>query len=42
MLSAKYICLLLALVCFALATFGVPKASWRDAGFGFVVLSLLV
>lgn len=41
-MNAKLICLLLAIVCFILAAFGVPKLSWRDAGFAFVTLSLLV
>ena len=33
---------LLALICFALAFFAVPKYSWRDGGFFFLTLVVLV
>lgn len=42
---ARTILLILAIICFALATFGIAttsKISWRDAGFAFVTASLLV
>jgi hypothetical protein len=41
-MAPRLICLVLALVCFVLAAFGVPKVSWRDLGYAFVVLSFLV
>lgn len=40
--TPRIVCLLLALVCFVLAAFSVPKLSWRDLAYAFVVLSFLV
>lgn len=37
----KLVFALLALVCFALAFFGVPRYSWRDGGFFFALLALV-
>lgn len=42
MKPARLICLVLAIVCFLLAAFNVPKAKWDSLGFAFVTLSLLV
>lgn len=40
--SLRFIFLILALVCFVLAAFSVPRLSWRDAGFAFLVLAFIV
>ena len=39
--SLKLVFGVLALVCFALAFFGVPKYSWRDGGLFFAMLFLM-
>lgn len=38
-LSIKLVFIVLALVCFALAFFGVPRFSWRDGGFFCVLIA---
>lgn len=39
----RTILLVLAVICFALAAFGVvARVNWRDAGFAFVTASFLV
>jgi hypothetical protein len=40
-LSLKLIFLILSLVCFGLAFFGVPKYSWQNGGFFFALLCLV-
>jgi hypothetical protein len=44
MITAKLVCVILALICFAFAFFGKPVlgVSWRDGGYFFVVLALFV
>ena len=39
--SIKLVFVILALVCFALAFFQVPRYSWRDGGFFFALLALV-
>lgn len=41
-MNASTLCLLLALVCFVLGAFNVPRANWLCAGLAFVVASWLV
>jgi len=43
-MTAKFICLVLALICFVLAALSVsvPRISFRDAGFAFVTATFLI
>lgn len=40
-LPVRIFFLILALVCFLLATFGAPKVSWRDAGYASITAAFL-
>jgi hypothetical protein len=40
--NTQLVCFLLALVCFSLSAFNVPKLKWDSAGFAFITLSFLI
>lgn len=42
MITLKLLCIVLALVCFALAFFNVPRYSWQNGGFFFALLAFVV